>query len=182
MMTYPESYILKIGDKAPDFTLKATSGKEYSLNDLTKPVMVLFFTCNHCPYARAYDQRIRALIQEFRHKADFVGINSNDDINYPQDSFDNMKALAKEKKFTYLYLWDESQEVARAYGGQVTPQFFVFGNGRKLEYQGRLDDNIHEPEAAETSELRDAIAAVLAGKKPEEQVTSAHGCSIKWKA
>lgn len=174
-------YKLKIGESAPDFTLKATNGKNYSLKDFDKDLLVVFFFCNHCPYANAYEERVMDLAEEFEENADFVGINANDSENYPDDSFEKMVERAKEKKFNFDYLRDETQEVAKAYGGECTPHFMLFDKARKLQYQGRLDDNWQDADAVTQNDLRDAIIALLEGKEVAVKVTNARGCSIKWK-
>lgn len=174
-------YKLKIGDSAIDFSLPGVDGKTYTLSSFKSPVLVVFFTCNHCPYVHAYDDRIKALVDLFKGKADFVGINANDAEKYPEDSFESMKQRSQEVGYNFLYLYDETQEVARAYGGVCTPHFLVFSPTRKLAYQGRLDDNWKEPEKVLHRELHDAIKALIDGKPVPYPVTRAVGCSIKWK-
>lgn len=174
-------YKLKIGDPAPDFKLPATDGKEYSLGDFEAPLLCVFFTCNHCPYALAYENRVMQLADEFAEKVAFVAINSNDSEQYPEDSFEEMKKRENKEEFNYKYLRDETQEVAHAYGGHCTPHFFLFDKDRKLQYQGRLDNNWQDPRNATKHELQDAITHLLKGKKPLHKVTHAMGCSIKWK-
>lgn len=175
------NYKLKIGDKAPYFKLMETDGREYTLNDYNKDLLVVFFTCNHCPYAQAYEDRINKLVEEYEDKADFLGINSNDAEKYPEDSYEEMKHRKETQGLKFYYLWDESQEVAEAYGGECTPHFFVFDKNKKLQYQGRMDDNWQEPENVENAELKDAIESLLSGKEPDVKETNAIGCSIKWK-
>lgn len=174
-------YKLKIGDKAPDFRLKATDGKEYCLKDFDKDLLVVFFFCNHCPYANAYEERIMELAEEFDDTADFAGINSNDDEGYPEDSFERMVERANEKEYNFTYLRDSTQEVAKAFGGECTPHFLLFDKDRKLRYQGRLDDNWENPEHVEETELREAMLTVLEDHKVPTELTNAIGCSIKWK-
>lgn len=174
-------YKLKIGDSAPDFNLPSTDGHNYKRDDFTASMLVVFFTCNHCPYAQAYEERMQKFSQEYAGRVEVVAINSNDAAQYPQDSFENMVKRAKEKKLFYSYLHDESQAIAKAYGGQCTPHFFVFDKERRLRYQGRFDDNWENPDAVQTTELKEAVEAVLNNEDVPLKVTSAIGCSIKWK-
>ena len=168
-------YKLKTNDKAPEFKLKATDDKTYSLDDFKKP-LVVFFTCNHCPYTRAYDDRVNELVDKYP-QISFVGINSNDSDNYPEDGFEEMK---KRKDTKFVYLRDDTQEVARSFGGVCTPHFFLFDKDLKLKYQGRLDDD-WKAENISKKELEDAIKSLLEGKNPKIQTTNTIGCSIKWK-
>ncbi len=176
------SYKTKIGSKATGFILKGVDDKNHSLmKDFSgKKAVAVIFTCNHCPYARAYEERIVALQEEFMDKVSFAAINSNDAINYPQDSFENMKIRAKEKNFNFPYLHDETQETARKYGAQVTPEIFLFDENLKLVYHGSVDNNMDNPAAA-TQNFRNAITAILSGEEVKIKETSAFGCSIKWK-
>lgn len=174
---------LKTGDAAPGFSLMGVDGKTHSLSDFDdKEVLIIFFTCNHCPYAKAYEDRLITLQHDFLSKSvQFVAINSNDSEGYPEDSFENMKIRASEKNFPYPYLRDKSQEVARAYGGEVTPDCFVFDKERKLRYSGRVDDDWQDPNSVTSQDLRNAIQAALDGKEIEEPELRAVGCTIKWK-
>ena len=183
LVTQSGPQTLKIGTPGPAFSLPATDGMTYGLDNfkLSKAV-VISFTCNHCPYAQAYDDRFIALAREFMPKGvSFVAINSNDAIKYPDDNFDAMKNRAREKKFPYAYLRDESQAVAKAYGAVCTPHIFVLDENRKLAYEGRIDDNWKDPKAAKSHDLRNAIEAVLVGKPVPAPNTNPMGCSIKWK-
>lgn len=173
---------LRIGDKAPDFSLPGVDGKVYSLSDFRdKRVLVVMFTCNHCPYVQAYEDRIIDLQREFGERGViFVGINSNDDRKYPEDSFENMVRRAEQKGYNFPYLRDESQEVARAYGATHTPHIFVFDEQRRLRYTGKIDDNWREPEKVKERYLRDAILSLLEGKEIRIPETYAIGCTIKW--
>ena len=176
------AYKLKIGSKAMDFSLPGVDGKTHSLADFRgKKAIAVIFTCNHCPYAKAYEDRIIALHNELMHKGiAFAAINSNNAATHPQDSFDNMKARAAEKKFTFPYLYDESQEVAKAYDAQVTPEVFLFNSELKLVYHGNVDNNMEHPGQG-IPHFRSAITAVLAGEEVPVKETGAFGCSIKWK-
>ena len=173
---------IKIGDKAPDFNLPSVDGKNYSLSDFKdKSVLIVMFTCNHCPYVQAYEERFIALQNEFKEKrVILIGINSNDDKNYPEDSFENMVKRAKEKGYNFRYLRDKSQKVAHAYGATHTPQLFVLDEERKLRYTGKIDDNWREPDKVKERFLRDAILALLEKKKIKNPETYAIGCTIKW--
>lgn len=174
---------LKIGDPAPPFTLPGTDGRTHSLDGLSgKPVLVVVFSCNHCPYVQAYEDRLVAIQRDYAGRAvQVVAINSNDDVHYPEDSFEQMVARAKAKGFEFLYLRDASQEVARAYGATHTPQLFVFDRDRTLRYTGKIDDNWQNPVAVTRRYLREVIDALLSGRAPAESQTHAIGCTIKWK-
>ena len=174
---------LRIGDKAPDLSLPGVDGKSYTLNDFKgKKILVVVFMCNHCPYVQAYLERIKAIQSDFGVKSvQVVGINSNDEINYPDDSFDKMVEMNKIKKLNFPYLRDEDQTVATAYGAQCTPECFVFDGERKLKYHGRIDDNYKDENAVKTYDLRNALNALIHGQKVAIELTPAIGCSIKWR-
>jgi peroxiredoxin len=174
---------LKIGDPAPPFSLPGTDGRTCSLDGLSdKPVLVTVFSCNHCPYVQAYEDRLVAIQRDYAARGvQVIAVNSNDDVNYPEDSFEQMVARAKSRGFNFLYLRDASQAVARAYGATHTPQLFVFDRARTLRYTGKIDDNWQNPKAVTRQYLRDAIDALLNGRNPVEAQTHAIGCTIKWK-
>lgn len=175
---------IPIGTPAPDFkNLPATDGKTYSLDSFRdSKVLVISFTCNHCPYAQAYEDRFVALAKEFAPKGvAFVAINPNDTTTYPADDLANMKKRAAEKGFPFPYVRDDSQAVAKAYGAVCTPHLFVFGADRKLAYEGRIDDNYKDPSKAKSPDLRNAIEDLLAGRPVRVKNTNPMGCSIKWK-
>src|SRR3989338_6791085 len=134
---------LKAGDKAPDFDLLDVNDKMTSLGDFKdKKILVIMFYCNHCPYAKGSEARIIKLQNEYGPKGvQIIAINSNDDTDYPEDSYENMIARARERKYNFPYLWDETQGIARAYGGEVTPDCFVLDENRVVRYTGRIDDN-----------------------------------------
>jgi peroxiredoxin len=183
-MGIAESNKMKTGTPAPDFRgLPGVDGKHYSLADFSADTaLVIFFSCNHCPYVQAYEDRVMELQKEFGSKGvRFIAINSNDASTYPDDSFENMVKRAKDRKFNFLYLRDDSQEVARAYGATHTPHLFLFDKDRKLRYTGRIDDNWQEPAKVTRRHLRDALIALLSGQAPPEAETFAVGCTIKWK-
>ena len=174
---------LKIGDKAVDFSLPGVDGKVYSLNDFkNKKILVIIFMCNHCPYVQAYIERMKAVQNDYGVKGvQVAGINSNDEINYPGDSFEKMIEFNKNRKLNFPYLRDEDQTVASAYGAQCTPECFVFDAERKLRYHGRIDDNYKDENAVKTYDLRNAINALLHNQKVVIELTPAIGCSIKWR-
>lgn len=173
---------LPIGAPAPDFSLPGVDGRTYTLATFAPSrVLVLSFTCNHCPYAQAYEDRFMDLIRTFAPRGvAFAAINPNDDTRYPDDSFAKMKERANERAFNFPYLRDESQKVARAYGAVCTPHLFVVADGH-IAYEGRIDDNWKQPADARTHDLRDALAAIVDGHPVRRPNTSPMGCSIKWK-
>jgi len=174
---------LELGQKAPYFSLPATDGKRYSLNDFSdSKALAVLFTCNHCPYVKAWDERLLALIEEFQGDGlTLIAICSNDSIGYPEDAFEHMVKKSEAHGFKYLYLHDETQEVARAYDAACTPEIYLFDAEQKLSYHGGIDDNHSDPGSVSRSDLREAILEVLGGKTPEVPLTAAIGCSIKWK-
>jgi len=175
---------LTIGSPAPVFRdLMATDGRKYSLDSFKNAKMVVVsFTCNHCPYAKSYEDRFISLVKEFTPKGvAFVAINPNDAMTYPEDSFENMKVRAREKSFPFPYLRDDLQQVARAYGAVCTPHLFVLDSNRKLAYEGHIDDNWKDPAAARSHDLRNAMEDLLAGVPVRVPNTNPMGCSIKWK-
>ena len=176
------AFTLDIGDQAPDFNLPGVDGKKYSLADFKDArVLIVVFSCNHCPYVVGSEDRVIRLANDFTGRdVKMVAINSNETEQHPMDSFDHMVTRAKEKKFPFPYLRDESQEVALAYGVR-TPHFYVFDAQRKLRYTGRLDDNPKNASLATTHELRDALEAIIAGRKPAIEKTNPLGCNVKWK-
>jgi peroxiredoxin len=174
---------LQIGDPAPAFSLPGTDGRTYSLDGLAdKPVLVVVFSCNHCPYVQAYEDRLVAIQRDYAERgAQLIAINSNDDVHYPEDSFQQMVARAHAKGFNFLYLRDASQATAKVYGATHTPQLFVFDRARTLRYTGKIDDNWQNPKAVTRRYLRDVLDALLNGRDPAEAQTHAIGCTIKWK-
>ena len=176
------AFTLPIGSTAPDFSLKATDGKTYSLKNFADAkILVVFFTCNHCPYVTGSDEVTRQTVKKFEPKGvKFVAINSNSPNTYPEDSFDNMVKRMKEQKFPWTYLYDATQDIARAYGGLRTPHFFVFDEKRKLVYTGRGVDNPRETAGMTVNDLENALTEVLAGKKVTTPMTNPIGCNVKW--
>ncbi len=184
LITQSGQETLPIGSDAPDFKdLPGTDGKTYGLDSFKdSKLVVLNFTCNHCPYAKAYEDRFTALAEEFTSKGvAFLAVNVNDAESYPEDDMEHMKKRAQEKGFPFPYVRDDSQEVAKAYGAVCTPHLFVLDGDRKLAYEGRIDDSWQEPDAANAHDLRDAIEALLAGGPVPNPQTNPMGCSIKWK-
>ena len=180
MKTHPD--VLPVGAPAPDFALPGVDGATHRLTDLDAPVFVYIQGCNHCPYVLAYLDRFKALTDEYADKGvAFVMVNSNDAERYPDDDFEGMKKFAAEHMLPFPYLWDPSQETAKAYRTLRTPEVLVFDASRKLAYHGRIDDNAKEPEAVTTHELKDALEALLAGDEVAEPETYAVGCTVKWK-
>lgn len=182
---------LEIGQKAPDFRLLGIDGKYYSLKDFDQArVLVIIFMANHCPTSQAYEDRVIKLVNDYRDKGvAVVAISSNnpqalrlDEMGYTDlgDSFEDMKIRAKDKGFNFPYLYDgDEQKAAAAYGAKTTPHVFIFDRDRKLRFVGRFDDS-ENPAKITTNDARDAIAAILAGRKIAVEKTNSFGCSIKW--
>ena len=170
-----------IGDPAPDFRLPTTDGGEIALGELAGAPAVVAFWCNHCPYVRAWEERFNDIAREYADRGvTTVAICSNDALSHPGDSFENMVARAAEARYTFAYAHDESQEVARAYGAERTPDVFVLDAAGRVAYHGAIDD-AHEPERAREPWLRDALDAVLEGRAPAVAQTAPVGCTIKWR-
>ena len=174
---------MPLGTSAPPFSLPGVDGETRSLDSFSDAeLLVVVFTCNHCPYAIACEDRLIAIQRDYAGKGvQLVAINPNDAVNYPDDSFDKMKVRAAEKSFNFPYLRDESQEVARAYDAACTPDVFVFDRDRKLLYNGRIDDNWQQPDRVTRNELREVLDAALEGRGVDFEHTPSMGCSIKWK-
>lgn len=175
-------FTLQLGAKAPDFSLPATDGKTYSLKDFEKaPVLVIFFTCNHCPYVKASDEVTRYTAEKFKPQGViFVGINSNSENTVPDDDFQHMAARMKEHRFPWFYLHDKSQEVAKKYGALRTPHFYVFDKSRRLIYTGRGVDNPRDTSKMTVNDLENALSEHLSGKRIAKPVTNPIGCNVKW--
>lgn len=177
----------KPGDKVKDFSLKNIDGKMISLSNLpqaTKGAIVVF-TCNHCPFSKYYEDRIIALDAKFKPQGyPVLAINPNDPTKEPEDSFDNMIVRAKEKGFTFPYVVDETQEIARTFGATNTPHVFVLEKKGKdffVRYIGAIDDSPKDASKATTKYVEDAVNSLIAGKKVEKNQAKAIGCTIKWK-
>jgi peroxiredoxin len=176
------SFTLQIGEKALDFELPATDGNTYRLSDFDDAkVLVIFFTCNHCPYVIGSDEVTRQTVEKFASQGvKFVGINSNSVHTYPEDSFDHMVDRMNTHKFPWLYLYDEPQEVALAYGALRTPHFYVFDQDRKLIYTGRGVDSPRDTSRMTVNDLERALEEHLAGKPVSVPLTNPIGCNVKW--
>ena len=182
-MALMQSKGMPLGTPAPAFSLPGVDGKTWSLDSFSEAeLLVVVFTCNHCPYAIASEDRLLEIQADYRDKGvRLVAISANDAAKYPDDSFDEMKKRAAEKRFTFPYLYDESQAVARAYDAACTPDIFVFDRDRKLMYNGRIDDNWQKPAEVTRRDLRAVLDAALAGKSVDFEHVPSMGCSIKWK-
>ncbi len=176
------AFTLDIGTKAPGFALKATDGKTYSLPDFDdSKYLVIFFTCNHCPYVIGSDEHTRRLADRFASRGvRFVAINSNSPNTYPEDDFDHMVKRMEEYKFPWVYLYDDTQEVAMLYGALRTPHFYVFDSNRQLVYTGRSLDNPKNTSLATTNELEKALEDLVSGNDIMEPLTNPIGCNVKW--
>ncbi len=176
------AFTLEPGQKAIDFKLPSTEGKEYSLSDFEKfKYLVIFFTCNHCPYVIGSDETTRKTADKFIKKGVvFAGINSNSENTYPEDSFPNMVERMKKHAFPWVYLYDKSQEVAKAYGALRTPHFYVFNDERKLVYTGRGVDSPRDTSKMTINNLDLALQELTGGKPVSVPVTNPIGCNIKW--
>ena len=176
------SFTLEIGASAPAFNLPATDGNTYQLSDFKdSKVLVIFFTCNHCPYVVGSDEVTRASVEKYAPSGvTFVGINSNSKKTHPDDDFDHMVARMEEHQFPWLYLYDESQEVALAYGALRTPHFYVFNHEHKLIYTGRGVDNPRETDKMKVNDLDRVLEEYLAGKEISTPLTNPIGCNVKW--
>ncbi len=171
------------GTPLPPFRLPGVDGKTWSPEDFREAnLLVVVFTCNHCPYAIASEDRLIALQNEYADRGvRFVLINPNDADKYPDDSFARMIDRAKEKDFPFPYLYDESQDVARRFDAACTPDLFVFDRARVLRYNGRIDDNWQEPDRVTREDLRTVLEDLLADREISIEAVPSMGCSIKWK-
>lgn len=175
---------MPLATPAPQFHLRGTDGIEYSLDSFAdSDVVVVIFTCNHCPYAQAVEDRLIAFQEAFMGRGvQLVAINSNDTEAYPADNFEAMKRRAKEKKYNFPYLLDATQATARAYDAACTPDIFVFDGDRKLRYNGRFDDNWQHPEQVTQRDLERAVECVLADRPVDFKAVPSMGCNIKWRS
>jgi len=176
------AFTLQPGEKAKNFVLPSTEGKEYSLSDFEKfRFLVIFFTCNHCPYVIGSDEVTRETVNKFtRSGVGFVGINSNSENTYPEDSYSNMVDRMKRHRFPWVYLHDKSQEVAKNYGALRTPHFYVFDEERKLVYTGRGVDSPRDTSKMTVNNLEIVLEELTSGKPVSVQMTNPIGCNIKW--
>lgn len=175
-------FTLQLGETAPDFSLPATDGRTYSLKSFRHDrVLVVFFTCNGCPYVLGSDELTRATAQKFASRdVQFVAINANSAATKPEDNLEGMTARMAEHRFPWRYLRDETQAVARAYGALRTPHFFVFDAGRKLVYTGRGVDNPKDAGQIKVNDLDNALTDLTAGRPLRVPVTNPVGCNVKW--
>lgn len=176
------SFTLPTGDRAPDFELPGHDSRTYRFADVKGPKgTLIFFTCNHCPYVIGSEDRMLSLLDTLRRAGiSMVAVHSNETKDHPEDSFDAVKRRMKEKGFGWLSLHDESQLVARAYGAERTPHYFLFDEEDRLCYSGRMDNSPRDASKAQTSELRDAIEDLLEGRPARVPRTDAIGCNVKW--
>jgi peroxiredoxin len=175
--------MLALGSKAPEFDLPGVDGKTHSLLSFSdKPVLVVVFTCNHCPYVKDYEGRMVSIQRDYSPKGvQLVAINSNDEKAYPEDSFAQMVIRAKERGFNFPYLRDQEQTVVESYGAMCTPHVFAFDSERRLRYRGRIDDS-RDPGGVKSPDLRNVLDDLTAGREVKVPDTRPFGCSIKWMA
>lgn len=176
------AFTLSLGASAPDFELPGVDGKRHTLASFDPcRLLIVAFWCNHCPFVVGTEERVKEFcLQYATHGVALVAINSNEQVNHPEDSFEHMVKHSHERNYPFQYLRDESQDVALAYGALRTPHFYLFDEQRKLRYTGRFDDNPRHPGKQTTHELKDAVEAVQAGKEPRVTVTNPIGCNVKW--
>jgi len=176
------AFTIQLGERAPDFKLPATDGNTYQLSDFDDArVLVIFFTCNHCPYVIGSDGVTRQTADQFAPDGvKFVGINSNSKNTYSEDDFEHMVERMKIHNFPWLYLYDQSQDIAKAYGALRTPHFFVFDKERRLIYTGRGVDNPRDAVKTKVNDLERALTEHLAGKSVSVPLTNPIGCNVKW--
>lgn len=179
--TNPTGY--KVGDKATDFKLKSVDNKMYSMADYKDAKgFIVVFTCNHCPFAVKYEDRIIDLAKKYKSKGYvLLAINPNDPAAQPEDSFELMQKRAKEKKFTFPYLFDEGQKIYPQYGATKTPHVFLLDKNLVVKYIGAIDDNVENATQVKEKYLENAIAALEKGEEPTPNTTKAIGCTIKVK-
>ena len=183
-MVATEASVCNFGWKAVDFDLPGVDGKRHTLASARGPNgLLVMFICNHCPYVKAVlDRIVRDCGELSAHGIGSIAIMSNDPTDYPEDSFDNMKRVARERRFPFPYVHDETQATAKAYGAVCTPDFFAFNARLELQYRGRLDASRRDPVPNARRELFEAMTAIArTGSGPKEQIASI-GCSIKWRA
>ena len=181
-MAKMESVIsLKTGDNAPEFNLKGIDDQMHSLNDYSKKGLLVIFMCNHCPFVKAKIEAIKELHDKFKDDISIVGINSNDSVKYPDDDFDSMKAVAKEKGLEIDYLVDETQEIAKKYGAMCTPDPFLFNSQKELVFHGKIDNAMKPDDTATEKTMIVNMKKLISGEKIDKDFDPSIGCSIKWK-
>ena len=175
-------FTLPLGSKAIDFKLKGTDGKTYTLKDFDDAKgLVIFFTCNHCPYVIGSDEVTRKTAEKYKKQGiRFIGINSNSQNTKPDDSFDHMVERMKTHKFPWIYLHDATQEIAKKYGAMRTPHFYVFDKVRKLVYCGRGVDSPRDTSKMRVNDLENALDELVAGTTISQPLTNPIGCNVKW--
>ena len=184
LLSWTNESKLAVGDVAPNFKLKNVNNELVDLSSYKTKGAIVIFTCNHCPYAKAYENRIIQLQEKYKDSYPVIAINPNDPTNYPEDSFEGMVKQAKKKNYTFPYLHDESQEVAKAYGALKTPHVYLLqkeGESFVVKYIGAIDNNTYAPQKANEKYVERAIRALDAGAEVQTTTTKAIGCSIKWK-
>jgi len=182
MVLLESKITLKTGDSAPDFSLKGIDDEIHSLESYAKNKgLLVIFMCNHCPYVKAKVDTIKQIHEKFNENIAVVGINSNDSIEYPDDSFENMKKIANENGMKFDYLVDDKQDVAKRYGAVCTPDPFLFDEDRKLIFHGRIDNAMNPDATATENIMQNNLKKFLAGEKIEKDFDPSIGCSIKWK-
>jgi peroxiredoxin len=169
---------LSLGDPAPSFTLPGVDGREHGLDDYEGMPVVVVFSCCHCPYVHAWEDRLNDISREYEGRAGLLAVNSNDHVG---DSFEDMERRAGEKDFHFPFVRDETQDVAAAYAAARTPEVFVFDADRRLVYHGAPDSDYTDPNRAEPF-LRRALDAALEGEQPAVAETPPVGCTIKWRS
>ena len=182
-MALLESIKIPLGTKIPDFELKDPHGKSYKSSELfSERGLLVVFTCNHCPYAKAFESRIIEVARQYGQKGVvFYAVNPNDDVAYPEETYDNMKSRATDRKYPFPYLKDADSSVARAYGARVTPHVFLVDPTGTVRYRGYVDDTAKVEERKNTG-LTNALDQLLSGQDVAQTVTREFGCTIKWKA
>lgn len=173
----------KLNTPVIDFSLKGTDERLYSPDSFEeKEILIIIFMCNHCPYVKAVTDRLISFQEKFYEKnVQLIGINSNDTVSYPEDSFENMKIYSDEYGMNFPYLFDETQETARKYNAVCTPDIYVYDKDRMLRYRGRIDDNWKEESKVTVKDLEKATELLLEGKEIDFEQIPSIGCSIKWK-
>ena len=181
-MALTESTIsLKTGDSAPEFNLKGIDDNMHSLSDYSKKGLLIIFMCNHCPYVKAKIDAIKELHDKFKDHISIVGINSNDSIKYPDDNFDSMKVVVKQKGLKIDYLVDETQEIAKKYGAMCTPDPFLFNSQKELVFHGKIDNAMKPDDVATEKTMIVNMKKLISGEKIDKDFDPSIGCSIKWK-
>lgn len=176
------AFTLQLGEAAPGFSLPATDGRTYGLADFAgAETLVVFFTCNHCPYVTGSDEVTRATVEKYASRGvRFVGINSNSEVTHPDDDFDHMVSRMNVHRFPWVYLRDLSQDTARAYGALRTPHFYIFDRNRNLAYTGRGVDSPRDTDGITVNDLEAALDDITADRPVRTPLTNPIGCNVKW--